>query len=86
MALTYDQHKAAIDAAYPTPPIEWQRQDDHVNFGHHEVATVALAFNAQPFHYLGSHYQEDGGEGWKIRRRSGRWRAGCFGWPASVMG
>ena len=22
MALTYDQHKAAIDAAYPTPPIE----------------------------------------------------------------
>ena len=68
MALTYDQHKAAIDAAYPTPPIEWQRQDDHVNFGHHEVATVALAFNAQPFHYLGSHYQEDGGEGWKIRR------------------
>ena len=32
MALTYDQHKAAIDAAYPTPPIEWARQDDHITF------------------------------------------------------
>ena len=27
MALTYDQHKAAIDAAYPTPPIEWKRHE-----------------------------------------------------------
>ena len=44
MALTYDQHKAAIDAAYPTPPVDWVRQDDHVNFGHHEVASVCPGF------------------------------------------
>ena len=68
MALTYDQHKAAIDAAYPTPPIDWARQDDHVTFDHHEVATVALTFNARDHHYLGSHYQEGGLEVWKIRR------------------
>ena len=39
MSLTFDQHKAAIDSAYPTPVIDWARQDDHVNFGHYEVAS-----------------------------------------------
>ena len=68
MALTFDQHKAAIDAAYPTPPIEWQRQDDHVNFGHHEVAAVELTFNAEDYHYIGSHWQDAGVEGWRVRR------------------
>ena len=35
MALTYDQHKAAIDTAYPIRrPIDWLRQDDHVIYGH----------------------------------------------------
>ena len=58
----------AVDAAYPTPPIDWARQDDHVTFDHHEVATVALTFNAEDHHYLGSHYQEGGLEVWKIRR------------------
>ena len=53
MALTYDQHKAAIDAAYPTPPIEWVRQDDHVTFGLYEVASAELTFNGQSYHYLG---------------------------------
>ena len=67
MSLTYDQHKAAIDAAYPTPPIEWERQDDHVTFALHEVAVVELAFNAVDYHYLGSHYREGGAEVWKIR-------------------
>ena len=47
MALTYDQHKAAIDAAYPTPPVDWVRQDDHVNFGHHEVASPLPWFSTQ---------------------------------------
>ena len=55
MALTYEQHKAAIDIAYPTPPIEWVRLDDHVNYGHPEVATVALTFNAVAYHYLRIH-------------------------------
>ena len=68
MALTYEQHKTAIDAAYPTPPIDWARQDDHVTFGHEDVATVQLTFNGQAHHYLGSHYQEHGEELWKIRR------------------
>ena len=68
MALTIEQHKAAIDAAYPTPPIEWARQDDHVTFGHEDVATAELTFNRQSYHYLGSHYQEHGEEVWKIRR------------------
>ena len=68
MALTYDQHKASIDAAYPTPPIEWARQDNHITFAHHEVAAAELRFNEQDYHYLGSHYQEDGLEVWKIRR------------------
>ena len=68
MALTYDQHKAAIDAAYPTPPIEWVRQDDHVTFGLYEVASAELTFNEQSYHYLGAHYRVDGEEGWKIRR------------------
>ena len=75
MALTFDQHKAAIDAAYPTPPIDWARQDDHVTFGHHEVAAVELTFNGEDFHYLGSHWQSSGGEEWQIRRvlpRGGR--------------
>ena len=40
MALTIAQHKAAVDAAYPTPPVDWERQDDHVTFGHHEVAST----------------------------------------------
>ena len=44
------------------------RQDDHVNFGHHEVATIALTFNAEAHHYLGAHWQLDGAEVWKIRR------------------
>ena len=68
MALTYDQHKAAIDIAYPTPPVDWVRQDDHVTFAHHEVAVVELAFNELDYHYLGSHYRENGAEVWKIRR------------------
>ena len=68
MALTYDQHKAAIDTAYPTPPVDWARQDDHVTFAHHEVAVVELAFNELDYHYLGSHYRENGAEVWKIRR------------------
>ena len=68
MALTYDQHKAAIDTAYPTPPVDWARQDDHVTFAHHEVAVVELAFNEMDYHYLGSHYRENGAEVWKIRR------------------
>ena len=68
MALTFDQHKAAIDAAYPTPPIEWVRQDDHVTFGLYEVASAELTFNGQSYHYLGAHYRIDGEEGWKIRR------------------
>ena len=68
MALTYDQHKAAIDTAYPTPPIEWARQDNHVTYGHHEVATTELSFNLETHHYLGAHYQEHDREGWKIRR------------------
>ena len=67
MALTFDQHKAAVDTAYPTPPIEWARQDNHVTYGHPEVATVELTFNGQPYHYLGSHYREHGEELWKIR-------------------
>ena len=71
MALTYDQHKAAIDRAYPTPPIDWARQDDHVTFKHHEVAAVYLSFNAEDYHYLGAHWQSNnsaGGEEWQIRR------------------
>ena len=68
MALTFDQHKAAIDAAYPTPVIDWERQDDHVHFGLHEVATVQLTFNAEDYHYIGSHWQDDGVEGWRVRR------------------
>ena len=68
MALTFDQHKAAIDAAYPTPPIEWVRQDDHVAFGHHEVASAELTFNAEDYHYIGSHWRDDGVEGWRVRR------------------
>ena len=73
MALTIAQHKAAVDAAYPTPPVDWERQDDHVNFGHHEVATVRLTFNTEAHHYLGAHYQEFGEEVWKVRRV---WTAG----------
>ena len=68
MALTFDQHKAAIDSAYPTPVIDWARQDDHVNFGHYEVASVELTFSGQTHHYLGAHYRESGEELWKIRR------------------
>ena len=68
MALTYDQHKAAIDAAYPTPPIEWARQDDHITFRHHQVAAVQLRFNEEDYHYLGSHWQSGSGEEWKIQR------------------
>ena len=68
MALTYDQHKAAIDAAYPTPPIEWVRQDDHVTFGHHEVAIAELTFNFEDYRYIGSHWRDDGVEGWRVRR------------------
>ena len=73
MAQTFDQHKVAIDLAYPTPPVDWERQDDHVNFGHHEVATVRLTFNTETHHYLGAHYQEFGEEVWKVRRV---WTAG----------
>ena len=68
MSLTFDQHKAAIDSAYPTPPIDWARQDDHVTFAYHEVGVVELTFNDQLYHYLGSHWQLDGVEVWKIRR------------------
>ena len=68
MSLTYSQHKAAIDAAYPTPPIEWARQDNHVTFKHHEVAAVELTFNGEDYHYLGSHWQSNNGEEWQIRR------------------
>ena len=68
MALTYEQHKAAVDIAYPTPPIDWARQDDHVTFGPQEVATVELTFNARSYHYLGAHYREHGEELWKIGR------------------
>ena len=68
MALTIEQHKAAIDAAYPTPPINWERQDDHVNFGQHEVSTCTLTFNGQERHYLGSHWNDAGTEGWAVRR------------------
>ena len=78
MALTYDQHKTAIDIAYPTPPIEWARQDNHVTYEHQEVATVELTFNAVAHHYLGAHYREHGVELWKILRvvaRSGRQQA-----------
>ena len=72
MALTYEQHKAAIDIAYPTPPIDWVRQDDHVTFGTHEVATVELTFNARSYHYLGAHYREHGEEALEDRARLGR--------------
>ena len=86
MALTFDQHKVAIDTAYPTPPIEWARQDDHVTYGHPEVATVALTFNAVAYHYLGSLYREHGEEVWKIRHVLGdRGRGGCSRW-AGVLG
>ena len=59
MALTYDQHKAAVDDAYPTPPIEWERQDDHLNYSQHEVASARMLFNGQTHLYLGSHWQLD---------------------------
>ena len=68
MALTYDQHKAAVDTAYPSPPVDWVRQDDHVTFGHHEVATVHLTFNEVTHHYLGVHRHQDGVEDWEILR------------------
>ena len=68
MSLTFEQHKAAIDSAYPTPVIDWARQDDHVTFGHYEVARVELTFSGQTHHYLGAHYRESGEELWKIRR------------------
>ena len=68
MSLTYAQHKAAIDIAYPTPPIDWARQDDHVIFKHHEVATVHLTFNEVTHHYLGVHRQVVGAEEWEILR------------------
>ena len=51
MSLTFDAHKVAIDLAYPTPPVDWERQDDHVwTFGHHEVATRSrlTVFNGKP--------------------------------------
>ena len=84
MSLTFDQHKTAIDAAYPTPPIEWTRQDNHVTFGYHEVATVTMTFNGQTRHYLGAHYQEHGEEVWKVRRASaGRVRETVVGGQAS---
>ena len=84
MALTFDQHKAAVDTAYPTPPIEWARQDDHVTYGHPEVATVALTFNAVAYHYLGSLYREHGEEVWKIRHVLGdRGRGAVVGGQAS---
>ena len=68
MSDTYQTHKAAIDIAYPTPPIDWARQDDHVTFGHHEVATVEVTFNGHAYHYLGAHRQLDGVEDWEILR------------------
>ena len=54
MSLTYDQHKAAIDAAYPTPPIEWARQDDHITFRQEDVAAAEMRFNGEDYHYLGN--------------------------------
>ena len=79
-----NQHKVAIDTAYPTPPIEWARQDDHVTYGHPEVATVALTFNAVAYHYLGSLYREHGEEVWKIRHVLGdRGRGAVVGGQAS---
>ena len=74
MALTIEQHKAAVDDAYPTPPVDWARQDDHLNFSLHEVASVRLLFNGQTHLYLGSHWQQDGAERWEISRRAGRER------------
>ena len=74
MALTYDQHKAAIDAAYPTPPIEWERQDDHLNYSQHEVASARLLFSGQTYLYLGSHRQLNEVERWVISRLVGRER------------
>ena len=68
MARTYDQHKTGIDTAYPTPVVEWERQDNHVTYRHYEVASVELTFNAVDHHYLGTHYREGGEELWKIRR------------------
>ena len=68
MALTYDQHKAAIDAAYPTPPIEWARQDDHITFRPQDVAAAELRFNGEDYHYLGTHWQSSIGEEWQVRR------------------
>ena len=86
MALTIAQHKAAVDAAYPTPPVDWERQDDHVTFGHHEVATVRLTFNTETHHYLGAHYQEFGEEVWKVRRVMDGGNAGNRSRRAGVMG
>ena len=68
MSDTYQTHKAAIDIAYPTPPIDWARQDDHVTFGQDEVATVEVTFNGHAYHYLGAHRQLDGVEDWEILR------------------
>ena len=68
MALTYDQHKAAINAAYPTPPIEWARQDDHITFRPQDVAAAELRFNGEDYHYLGTHWQSSIGEEWQVRR------------------
>ena len=68
MSLTYDQHKAAIDAAYPTPPIEWARQDNHITFRQEDVAAAELRFNEVDYHYLGTHWQSSIGEEWQVRR------------------
>ena len=86
MALTYDQHKAAIDAAYPTPPIEWVRQDDHITFQHHHVAAVQLRFNEEDYHYLGSHWQSGSGEEWKIQRILANGGSQGCDWCESLMG
>ena len=42
MAQTYEQHKAAVDLAYPTPALVWYLHRDDPGH-HHDDTAVTLA-------------------------------------------
>ena len=50
---TYEAHKAKVDAAHPTPPIDWRLHSDNVahKYDDYAIATCELAFDGETWTY-----------------------------------
>ena len=93
-AMTYEQHKAAVDAANPTPALTWYLHADNVSHEHDDlaVAETFAIFDGENYEFEVHYYASSPGTYAYFTRRVGAepeyrpaFSSGVSGWEGSAV-